>query len=142
MYLHMQVCAFFFGLQLIDRWFLCLRVKACRISRRTSWSVCGQEHWGMRAEASYGIKVLFPPLLMASGVSAWSHSASPHLLRTKRGLVGVHTTKLHSKGVGQGDSSPLPAVCLFPKTRLCFLYVCLSISVSCSFITQKKLLLE
>lgn len=66
-------------------------------------------------KASYGMKVLFPLLLMASGVSARSHSASPHLLRTKRGLMGVHTTELHSKGIGQGDSSLLPAACLFTK---------------------------
>lgn len=76
-------------------------------------------------KASYGMKVLFPLLLMASGVSARSHSASPHLLRTKRGLMGVHTTELHSKGIGQGDSSLLPAACLFTKNRLHFLLLCL-----------------
>lgn len=38
----------------------------------------------MRAEPSCGINVLFSLLLIASGVSAQSHSASPHLLRTKR----------------------------------------------------------
>lgn len=123
---------------MIDSWFLCICVKTCCIPKRTSWPVCGQEHWGMRAEASYGIKVLFPQLLMASGVSARSHSASPHLLRTKRGLMGVHTTKLHSKGIGQGDSNLLPAACLYTKNHLHFLHVCLSISVLCSFTTQKK----
>lgn len=40
----------------------------------------------------------------ASGVSAWLHSADPHLRRTKRSLEGVHATKVQFKGIRQGES--------------------------------------
>lgn len=77
-----------------------------------------------RAIARYKM-CYFPLLLMASGVSARSHSGSTHLLRTKRGLMGVHTTKPYSKDIGQGDSSQLPAARLATENHLP-LCVCLS----------------
>lgn len=84
------------------------------------------------------MKVLLPLLLMASGESAWSQSAGPHLLRTKRGLMGVHNTKLHSKDIGQGDSGLLPAVCLPTKNHPPYLCMCLSISVSSHKLSEGK----
>lgn len=134
MYLHMQVCSLFDSRWLTDGVFAFVAKQAV-FPKGTSWPFCGGAHWGMRVEASHGVKVLFSPILMASGVSARSHSASPHLLRTKRGLVGVYTIMLHSKGVRQGDSSLLPASLL---RNVFTSSICLSISVPCSFITQKN----
>lgn len=129
---HLCICACsfaLFGPCVIDSRFLCLCVQACSISRRTS-RACLQPatsgDGGRGVGERKGIKVLFPAPLMASGVSARSPSARPHLLRTKRGLVGVGTTEQHSKGIGQGDSSPAP--CCAPlhwKKEIIFLPLCL-----------------
>jgi len=62
----------------------------------------------------------------------------PSSSENKQRSLGVHTTKLYSKGVGQGNKrSQLPAACLSSKTHPPFFSVRLSISVSYSFITQK-----
>lgn len=55
---HLCICScrlvlFIFDCSWLTDGFFPICVKACGISRRTSWPVCGQEHWGMRAEASY-----------------------------------------------------------------------------------------
>lgn len=90
-------------------------IEGLQYSKRTSCPVCSQVYWRMRAEPSCGLNVLFSLLLMASGLSARSHSASSHLLRTKKGLLGVHAAKLHSKGIGQ-----TPASCCFSSKYLLF----------------------
>lgn len=93
-------------------------IEGLQYSKRTSCPVCSQVYWRMRAEPSCGLNVLFSLLLMASGLSARSHSASSHLLRTKKGLLGVHAAKLHSKGIGQTPAS----CCLSSKYLLFFLF--------------------
>lgn len=62
----------------------------------------------------------------ASGVSAWLHYTGQRLLRTKRGVMGVHATKLQSKGIRQGDSCLLTAE-YFSKDQLQLLLLYLSI---------------
>lgn len=99
-----------------------------------SLPVCNKEHWGEWEHRHCTVQKCYSLcFLMVSGISAWSHSASPHLLRTKRGLMGVHTPNLHSKGIGQGDSSLLPSAWLstrksppLPLPVIPFLYLALS----------------
>lgn len=90
-------------------------VVAWEVSMYFSEGLSRLELYAARGESA-GIVWLkwFHKLLMASGVSAQSHSGSPHLLRTKRGPVGVHTAELHSKDVGQGDGNRLPTARLSP----------------------------
>lgn len=47
-----------------------------------------------------GVRVLVPRL---SWCKCTFRSVSAHLLRTKKGLMGVHATKIPSKDTGQGD---------------------------------------
>lgn len=89
---------------------------------------------GMRAWGIIGYKSVIPS---ATGISAWPHSASPRLLRTKRGLMGVHATKLQSKGIRQGDSRLLAAACSPTKNRLCFLLLYFSFYMPFALLSQK-----
>lgn len=77
--------------------------------------------------------MLSPMFLVTSGVSGWSHSVKPHLQRTKGGLMGVHSTKLHSKDTRQKGQtgSQLPAACFASKTSSLPLSACI-LCLTCS----------
>lgn len=136
---HLSVCACKFPLSTVDWQFVSLRLCESRPDLQEEHIFIiiihiivyffSLEHLWMRAEGMLGYKSAIPS---ASGVSAWLHSADPHLQRTKRSLVGVHATKVQFKGIRQGGSrliarrSPLAAQPSSSETRLRSFPLCLS----------------
>lgn len=64
-----------------------------------------------------------------------SHILLALIFWEQRGLLGVRATRLYCKGIRYGDSSQLPAVCLFTENPF-ISSACLSVSGSYSFITH------
>lgn len=129
---HLSICACKFPLSTVDWQFLSLRLCESRPNLQEQ-HVChiiiiilciyfSLENLWMRAEGMLGYKSAIPS---ASGVSAWLHSADPHLQRTKRSLVGVHATKVQFKGIRQGENR-LVAQSSSSETLLRSFLLCLS----------------
>lgn len=131
-YLHMQICTAFDHSWLTVGFF----ASVWRRAVFPGGPCCGREHGG-------GLRHYKSVIPSASGVSAWLHYTGHRLLRTKRGVMGVHATKLQSKGIRQGDSCLLTAE-YFSEDQLQFLLLYLSICPLFLFfffvlITEEKL---
>lgn len=118
-YLHMQICTAF------DHGWLTVGFFAY-VWRRAVFP--GGPCCGLFVARNIGVSLRHYKSVIpfASGVSAWFHYSGLRLLRTKRGVMGVHATKLQSKGIRQGDSCILTAA-YFSEDQLQFLLLYLSI---------------